>query len=365
MRAVAVTALLLFGLSAAAATRADECVSATLGAAYEIYETGQESATAFVLGRYQCDPLTLKLRLSAEDGETEFDLQEAFLRVDLSEAISLTFGKVIVAYDKAQFFRPLDVVQSDRLDFDIRDSSGTLAGLPLVSLAHFGPRATTQVLVSRDFENDPDGANLGLDQVVISRAGVAGATDYALTLRYASGLRDTLSLGATATVPINDFALLYGTAVLQRNVRRFDKILALELTGDLDSARDTWFPQLALGVVVNPPFDAELTLTFEAFHDGTGLTDWEWAAIGRGFGPVPYLRQNYLALSAQRSFGPVDGLISGIHNLDDGSTSLLAGAQYTRERLSLDIGADWSFGAAGTEFDATGTSAFLEIRIDL
>ena len=108
-----------------------------------------------------------------------------------------------------------------------------------------------------------------------------------------------------------------------------------------------------------------MSLTFEAFHDSTGPTKAEWNVLGRGFGPLPYLRQNYFAVSAQRSFGSVDGLFSVIRSLDDGSTSLRAGAQFKYNRLSVDLGSDWSFGNDTHEFNTTGTSGFLEIRIDL
>lgn len=344
---------------------ADDCFSATLGAEYEVGDTVRDRFTPFLLGRVQCEQLTLKFRVSSEEGAYNFDLQEAFFNANLSNSTSLTFGKAIVAYDKSQFFRPLDVVQSDRLNFDIRDNSGRLAGLPLASLVHFGEKATTRLVVSRDFENEPDGANLGLEQLVLSREALAGSFDYALTFRYASGARETLSFGASATVPINDFMLLYGSLALQKNVRRLDKVFAMSVNGNLQDANQTWFPQAALGVIINPPFDPSLSVTFEAFHDGTGLNSTEWDAVGRGFGPFPYLRQNYVAVSAQRSFGPVDGLLSAIHSVDDGSTILRAGAKYKRNRLSVDVELDRSFGDASDEFNTTGTSGFLEIRIDL
>ena len=233
---------------------AEDCFSATLGTEFEVSDTGQERVAPFFLGRVQCEHVTLKFRIFAEDDDQDLALQEAFLSADLSDDTSLTFGKAIVTYDKSQFFRPLDVVQSDRLNFDIRDSSGTLAGLSLLSLAHFGEHAVTRLVLSRDFEDDPDGANLGLKQLVLSREGLAGSTDYALTFRYASRTRETLSFGASATMPLNDFTLFYGSVALQKNVRRLDKTLAMSITGDLATAGDTWFPQAALGVVVNPPY---------------------------------------------------------------------------------------------------------------
>jgi len=340
-----------------------ECFSATVGV--DVDSDRAPMAKPFLLGRYDCDPATLKFRAELEDDDLNVSLQEAFLRTDLSDSVSLSFGKEIVAYDKSRFFRPLDVLQSDRLNFDFRDTSGTLGGLPLLSLAHFGAAATARLVLSSDFENDPDGINLGLDQVILSREGFAGGADYALTLRYAEGNERTIGLGGSASVQLNDFTLLYGSAVFQHGIRRVDKRVALAATGALENADDNWFPQLALGMVVNPPIDPSLSLTFEAFHDGMGLTEREWDTVGGGFGLLPYLRQNYIGISAQRNFGPVDGLVSAIHSIDDGSSNLRFGIQFERSGLALNLGGNRSFGNADDEFLSNDKSVFLEIRIDV
>lgn len=346
-----------------AAQTGGDCLSATVGLDFD--EDSDPQATPLLLGRYVCGDVTLKLQALLEDNNLELNVREAFIQTDLSEAVSLTFGKAIATYDKSQFFRPLDVVQSDRLSFDIRDTSGALGGLPQVAIAHFSGTATTRIVLSSDFENVPDGVNQGLDQVILSREGFAGGADYTFVARYADGDEKTFSLGASASTALNDFTLLYGSIVVQRNVRRFDKRAALMATGALDSAHDTWFPQIALGVMVNPPFDPSLSLTLEAFHDGTGLTETECATIGGGFGPLPYLRQNYFGISAQRSFGTVDGTLSALYSVDDGSSSIRLGFQFERSQFDVNVGGEWSFGDSSNEFVSGETKTFLKIRFDL
>ncbi|WP_293575084.1 hypothetical protein [Phaeobacter sp.] len=353
----------LVGPAHAFAQTGVDCASATVGLDFD--GDSDPQATQFLLGRYGCGAVTLKLKAVLEDDDLELKVQEAFVQTNLGEALSLTFGKAIATYDKSQFFRPLDVVQSDRLNFDIRDTSGALAGLPQVAIAHFGGSATTRFLFSSDFKNEPDGANQGLDQVVMSHAGFAGGADYELVARYAEGNINTFSLGVAASTALNDFALSYGTIIFQRDVRRFDKRAALATAGALGSADDTWFPQFALGVTVNPPFDPSLSLTLEAFHDGTGLTESEWVAIGGGFGPLPYLRQNYLGISAQRSFGIVDGTLSEIYNVDDGSSNIRLGIHFERSGFDVNIVREWSIGETGDEFVSGDMKTILEMRFDL
>ena len=357
--------ILLALASTAQVSAKQACFTGRLGSELSYENNGQSAASFFITGQYWCDPFELKLRFTLDEDDPDLELQEAFYRSDLSATTTLSLGKAIIAYDKSHFFRPLDVIQSGRLNFDIRDSSGTLAGLPLVSLARFRSSGTTRLVLSRDFENDPDGANLGLEQVVLSREGLTGDLDYAVALRYASGARDTFSAGISATRALNDFALIYGSAVLQQDVRRADKMFALALAEDLQRAENTWYPQLALGMVINPPAEPELTLTLEAFHDGTGLTDQEWSSLGRGFGSLPYMRQNYIGLSAQRSFGAVDGFSSAVHSWDDHSTNLRIGGQLSKDRFSVDFGGDWSFGTSDSEFRTSDPSVFLEVRHDL
>lgn len=362
-RTLFITVMCLVWPMHALAQTGEDCVSATVGLNFD--EDSDPQATPFLLGRYSCDGITLKLQAVLEEGDFELNVQEAFLQTDLNEVLSLTFGKAIVTYDRSRFFRPLDVVQSDRLNFDIRDTSGTLAGLPQVAIAHFGGSATTRILLSSDYENELDGVNQGLDQVVLSREGVTGGTDHAFVARYARGDTNTFSLGTSASTALNDFTLLHGSIVLQRNVQRFDKRAALAATGALDSADDTWFPQVALGVTVNPPFDPSLSFTFEAFHDGTGLSEREWTALGGGFGPLPYLRQNYFGISAQRNFGTVDGTLSTIYSVDDGSSSIRLGIQLERSGFDVNIGGEWSIGDVDDELVSGEMTKFLEIRFDL
>lgn len=357
------TFIFIFCLAGATDARADlDCFDFTAGVKIGVASDQPAEASEFLLVEYQCNNLSVKSHLEFGTIDTEFEVQEAFYDVELSSTYNLTLGKKIFSFDKSQFFKPLDFFQSTKLAFDFRDLSGDLAGLPVVGLQRFGENGTVTALASRDSESQEDGVNKGLDQIVLAYAFVQDNADVVIVYRFADGDQETHSIGVSANYPLSDYVVLSGTLNIQRNLRRQDKLLALSLLGNSGSASSSWHPQIALGLQISVPTLPDYLLLVEGFHNDAGLDDQEWNVLGRGFSPEPFLRQDYINVAFQHSKGAFSNRLSLIHSVDDGSTDVGLGVQYSQGPVSWDAGINRGFGSSTSEFGTGTTRGFFQMR---
>ena len=279
--------------------------------------------------------------------------------------MELSAGRKIVSFDISSHFQPLGFLQRDKLNFDLFDRDGDVAGLPLVAARLYHDAGVSELLASHDFLDAEDGANRGLTQAVVRHSASLGTVDLSALYRYVhdsdvAGYVHGLGLAATASTAD---LVLYGATLLQSDNLRIDKRLAGSLaTG---ASRVSFGPtaQILFGISGSPEALRGATLALEFFFDGAGLTEEERRAFGYRRSAGPLLGRNFAAASCVRPGRAVDVTVSAVGSFGDGSALLSASVVGRRGDVDLELSVAHGLGPAGGEFTRASTRIGLATRV--
>ena len=210
-------------------------------------------------------------------GAVEGDLRFNELQASIEQgAWGFSAGKKVVAWDVGFGFRPNDVVQREARRSLLAQP---LEGRPLLQAEHFGAHSATTLVWVNPQHSRPDlGEGLGADEAALALRHYRrdGALDSHGFARW--GEHTGASLGAAAAWVADEAWALHGS--VRWGQRRDGPKAAPLAAGQL--ARSNPWQSATLGAAVQALVglqwtgEAQQSLLFEAWHDGTAPSDAAW-----------------------------------------------------------------------------------------